>query len=124
MGVVIAGRPVSRHLDDGWTLEITRLCTDGSKNVCSFLYSAAWRAARDLGYRHMITYILQSEPGTSLEASGWHLMDADCGGLNWSGCRKREHPDAEKKKRYEVWTKEYHKGEVVPRIEEAVNLDS
>ncbi len=46
VGTVIVGRPVSRHLDDGWTLEVSRLCTDGTRNACSMLYAAAWRAAR------------------------------------------------------------------------------
>ena len=50
VGVAIVGRPVSRYLDDGWTLEVNRLCTNGYRNACSFLYSAAWRAARNLGY--------------------------------------------------------------------------
>src|SRR5690554_4973935 len=70
VGVVIVGRPVARMLDNGLTLEVTRLCSDGTKNVCSFLYSAAWRAARAMGYKKMITYILQSESGASLKASG------------------------------------------------------
>ena len=46
VGVAIVGRPVSRFLDDGWTLEVNRLCTDGTHNACSMLYAAAWRAAR------------------------------------------------------------------------------
>lgn len=50
VGVAIVGRPVSRHLDDGWTLEVNRLCTDGTRNACSMLYAAAWRAARAMGY--------------------------------------------------------------------------
>lgn len=45
VGVAIVGRPVARHLDDGWTLEVNRLCTDGTRNACSMLYAAAWRAA-------------------------------------------------------------------------------
>lgn len=49
VGVAIVGRPVSRHLDDGWTLEVNRLCTDGTHNACSMLYAAAWRAARAMG---------------------------------------------------------------------------
>ena len=59
VGVAIVGRPVSRYLDDGQTLEVNRLCTDGTKNACSMLYAAAWRAARAMGYRKMITYILE-----------------------------------------------------------------
>lgn len=57
VGVVIVGRPVSRHLDDGWTLEVNRLCSDGTRNVCSMLYAAAWRAARAMGYKRLVTYI-------------------------------------------------------------------
>lgn len=55
VGVAIIGRPVSRHLDDGWTLEVNRLCTDGSRNACSMLYAAAWRAARAMGYKRLVT---------------------------------------------------------------------
>jgi len=65
-GVIMVSRPVARSLDDGWTLEVIRCCTDGTKNAPSLLYSAAWRAARTLGYCRMVTYTLASEPGTSL----------------------------------------------------------
>ena len=51
VGVIIAGRPVSRYLDDGFTLEVTRLCTNGAKNACSFLYGSAARAAAAMGYK-------------------------------------------------------------------------
>ena len=37
IGVIVAGRPVGRFQDDGETIEITRLCTDGTKNACSIL---------------------------------------------------------------------------------------
>ena len=50
VGVAIVGRPVARYLDDGWTLEVNRCCTDGTRNACSMLYAAAWRAARAMGY--------------------------------------------------------------------------
>jgi L-amino acid N-acyltransferase YncA len=73
-GVISVGRPVSRNLDDGWTLEVSRLATDGAKNACSKLYAAAWRAARALGYRKLITYILESEKGTTLKAAGWRYV--------------------------------------------------
>jgi hypothetical protein len=82
-GVVIVGRPVSRHLDDGWTAEVTRCCTDGIKNGCSMLYGAAWRACRALGYKRLITYTLQDEKGVSLRASGWKLI-GEAGGGSWS----------------------------------------
>ena len=70
-GVAIVGRPVSRYLDDGKTLEVNRLCTDGTKNACSFLYAAAARAARAMGYQRIITYTLDTEGGASLRAAGW-----------------------------------------------------
>lgn len=62
-GVACIGRPVARRLDDGWTLEVNRVATDGYKNACSALYGAAWRATRALGYRKLITYTLAEEGG-------------------------------------------------------------
>lgn len=94
VGVAIVGRPVSRMRDDGATLEVTRLCTDGTKNACSFLYGAAARAAFALGYRRIGTYILSTEDGASLRASGWRLL-GERGGGSWSrGARPRsdKHP--------------------------------
>ncbi len=70
-GVVLVGRPVSRHLDDGMTLEINRVCTDGYKNAGSFLIAAAWKAAQAIGYQRLITYTLPVEGGASLRAVGW-----------------------------------------------------
>lgn len=87
VGVIVVGRPSSRFLDkaygDGFCVEVTRLCTDGTRNCCSFLYSAAWRVAKNLGYRRMITYILASESGTSLVASGWKML-YQTPGKSWS----------------------------------------
>jgi hypothetical protein len=83
IGVVVVGRPNGRKQQDGFTLEVTRLCTDGTKNACSMLYSASWRAAKALGYRKLITYILSTEPGTSLRAAGWTLI-GERGGGSWS----------------------------------------
>ena len=70
-GVCMVGRPVSRFMDDGLTLEVNRCCTDGTRNACTMLYGAATRAAKALGYKRLVTYTLQSEPGTSLRASNW-----------------------------------------------------
>ena len=86
VGVVIVGRPVSRYLDDGLTLEVNRLCTTGEKNACSMLYAAAARAAKAMGYRKIITYTLDNEPGTSLRAAGWTCM-GQAGGKRWTGKR-------------------------------------
>jgi len=83
VGVVIVGRPVSRHRDDGRTLEVTRLCTDGHPNACSFFYGAAARAAFALGFDRIGTYIRADEPGTSLNAAGWRLI-GETPGRSWS----------------------------------------
>lgn len=94
VGVITIGRPVARHLDDGQTLEVTRCCTDGTKNACSMLYSAAWRAAKSLGYSRLITYTLNTESGASLKASNWKLI-GERGGGSWnvpSRFRVDKHP--------------------------------
>jgi hypothetical protein len=70
-GVAMVGRPVARVLDDGWTLEVNRVATDGCENACSALYGAAKRIANALGYTKLVTYIREDEPGTSLRAVGW-----------------------------------------------------
>ena len=79
-GVVMVGRPLARHTDDGMTLEVLRCCTDGVKNGCSFLYAAAWRAARAMGYRRIITFTLPEEGGASLRATGWRELYKTKGG--------------------------------------------
>lgn len=73
-GVAIVGRPVSRLRDNGVTAEVTRLCTDGTKDACSFLYGASARAALALGFKSVGTYILATEPGTSLTAANWRFV--------------------------------------------------
>lgn len=87
--VAICGRPVSRHLDNGYTLEINRLCTDGTYNACSKLYSACKRIAKEMGYDKIITYILKSENGASLKASGF-TCEGEAGGKMWTGGRCRD----------------------------------
>ena len=101
-GVAICGRPVSRFLDDGYTLEVNRLCRDGTKNACSFLYGAAARAAKVLGYHRIVTYILDTESGVSLRASGWQCAGL-AGGREWTGRRRPSEPlyPAQMKYRYE-----------------------
>lgn len=82
-GVAIVSRPVSRMLDNGWTLEVSRCCTDGIRNGCSILYRTAWRAARAMGYRRLITYTLPEEGGSSLKGAGFRLL-GERGGGSWS----------------------------------------
>lgn len=83
VGIVIVGRPVARMRDDGLTAEVTRLCTDGTRNACSFLYGKAARAAFALGFLRIGTYTLPDEGGASLRAAGWHLI-GERGGGEWS----------------------------------------
>ena len=113
VGVAIVGRPLARYLDNGETLEVLRLCTIGQHNACSILYGRCARIAKEMGYRKIITYILESEMGTSLKASGWVCEKEDAGGGSWSapsrprelveltlfGDDKPKYP-IEKKKRY------------------------
>lgn len=98
VGVAVVGRPPARHQQDGLTACVTRLCTDGTRNACSKLYSACWRIAREMGYRRLITYILKSEPGTSLRAAGWRMV-GERGGGPWSRSsrpRVDTHPEQKK----------------------------
>lgn len=83
-GVAVIGRPVSRMLDNGWSAEVTRVCTLGEKNAPSMLYAAAWRAARALGYRRLLTYTLVREPGTSLRAAGWREVGRTEDARGWN----------------------------------------
>lgn len=87
-GVAVCGRPVSRHYDDGLTCEINRLCTDGTRNACSMLYGASCRVAKAMGYKKVITYILESENGASLKASNF-ACEGIAGGTHWTGERNR-----------------------------------
>ena len=88
-GVAIAGRPIARKLDDGLTIEIRRVCTDGTRNACSMLYGACCRAARAMGYKRVVTYTLVSEPGASLKASGFQSSGEAGGG--YPGIRPPAH---------------------------------
>jgi hypothetical protein len=95
VGVCMVGRPVARMLDKrGDTVEVTRMCTNGTPNACSQLYNAARKAARALHYKHLVTYIMADEPGTSLKAANWERKH-DTPGRSWNFvCRPREddHP--------------------------------
>ena len=93
VGVAMVGRPVSRFLDDGWTLEVNRTATDGTRNANSKLYGAAWRVARNLGYLKLITYTLKEESGSSLRGAGWKCLgEAGSARGSWS-CKSRPRVD-------------------------------
>lgn len=102
VGIAICGRPVARGSDDGLTLEVARLCTDGTPNACSKLYGACARVAKEMGYEKIQTYILESEPGISLKASGW-VMEATTAGGQWKrtdGITNRTDQPTEPKQRW------------------------
>ena len=93
-GVASVGRPVARMLDDGWTLEVNRVATDGVRNGCSLLYGACRRIAWTMGYRKIVTYTLPEEGGASLRAAGW-ACDGASGGGEWTRA-SRERDRAER----------------------------
>jgi len=102
VGVAICGRPVSRNLDNGTTLEINRICTVGIKNAVSKLCSYVIKYAKLKGYKKVITYTFMSENGSSLKASNFILEKENAGGLSWNTKldKKRKHTSKELKKRW------------------------
>lgn len=104
-GVAIVGRPSARLLQDGYTAEVTRTATDGAENANSCLYGAAWRAARALGYRRLITYTQAGETGTSLRAAGWRVHAQRPPRKGWDGAsrpRVDTHPTGIQRTLWEV----------------------
>ena len=73
VGAAVVGRPVGRKTDQYLIAEVTRLVTNGHKNTCSFLYSAAARIAKEMGFEKIQTFVLMEEDGTSLRAAGWEF---------------------------------------------------
>lgn len=103
VGVAIVGRPVARGCDPYYTAEVTRLCTNGEKNACSFLYAASARVCKEMGFTKIQTYILDSEPGVTLTAAGWE-HEADTPGGDWNqsaaykGKRRTDQPQCAKQR--------------------------
>jgi hypothetical protein len=105
VGVAIVGRPASRHLDDGLTAEVTRLCSTGERNVCSFLYGAARRVWQTMGGLKVVTFTLASESGASLHAAGMDDVARVGGERTWSRSGRPRAEDAitrEPKTRWEA----------------------
>ena len=84
VAVGVAGRPVARHLDDGTTVEVTRVASSGYDNATSYLYAALRRAAFALGYTRVVTYTEESEPGSSLRAAGYRVVATRHARRGWS----------------------------------------
>lgn len=99
IGVCVVGRPVARNTSQYMVAEVTRLCTDGSKNACSFLYGAAARIAKEMGFESIQTFTLPEEGGVSLVASGWEMVAISAGG-DWNSSshknRRTDQPQGEK----------------------------
>ena len=118
-GVAIVGRPVARLAGSPVEVaEVTRLCTDGTPNACSALYGACARVAREMGFARIQTYILDSENGASLRASGW-INEGTAGGGQWQhtdGRPRRTDQPTETKQR---WTRTFRaiESRVVPPFE-------
>lgn len=91
-------------IDNGETLEICRVCTDGTYNTCSMLYGACVRVGRAMGYKRIITYTLESEHGSSVKAANFKY-DGIAGGIVWSGKRRNDALPAEMKKRWVFYCK-------------------
>lgn len=89
-GVATCGRPVARMTNQLEVLEVTRLCTDGTPHSCSCLYAACARAGKAIGYLKIQTFILETEPGTSLKAAGWECESHTAGGGAWNHSRDNE----------------------------------
>lgn len=107
VGACSVGRPVARELNPYTVAEVTRLVTDGTRNACSILYAASARACAAMGFRRIQTYILDSEPGTSLKAAGWRLDGVTAGGdwnhsAAYSGKRRTDQPQGPKQR----WVKD------------------
>ena len=103
VGVAVAGRPSSRMLQDGLTVEITRVCTTGELNACSFAYGALRRAASALGYRRVVTYTRADELGTSPRAAGFRDDGLAGGGDASRPSRLRNASEDPSPKRRWVW---------------------
>ena len=85
IGVAIVGRPVARNLDNGFNLEVLRVCIkDGSpKGANSKLYARCRAIGQMMGYKKIITYTLKSESQTTMKALG-AVMESEVKAHQWS----------------------------------------
>lgn len=104
--VIIVGRPVARNLDKDNNLEILRICTLPwvRKNSISHLLSVVIKITKLLGYNKLVTYILDSENGSSLQASGFTMVSVCKNAKDWTNRPNRVNQEIYfmAKKRYEL----------------------
>jgi hypothetical protein len=108
VGAAIVGRPVARGCNPYTVAEVTRLVTDGTPDACSLLYGATARIAREMGFVKIQTYILDSEHGTSLKATGWQYVANTAGGdwnhsVTYKGKRRTDQPQCPKQRWEKTW---------------------
>lgn len=116
VGVAIVGRPVSRHFDNGLTVEVTRVAADGTTNACSALYAAAWRTARSAGYRRAITYTQDGESGASLRAAGWRKVADLPARPGWDAPRRPRHTLGTENVARALWEITTHNAPPLPEL--------
>ena len=107
VGIATVGRPVARGCNPYLTAEVTRLCTTGAKNACSFLYAVCSRICKEMGFTKIQTYILEAEPGITLKAAGWKYEESTAGGdwnhsAKYAGRRRTDQPQQPKQR----WAKD------------------
>lgn len=83
VGAAVVSFPRAAAYQDGRTVELVRVVTNGERNANSKLYGAACRMAAAGGYRSAITYTLESESGSSLLAAGF-VAEATLPERDWS----------------------------------------
>jgi len=101
-GCAIASRPIARLSNQKFTLEVTRVATDGTRNACSMLLGAITRAARAMGYARVQTTTLSHESGSSLRAIGWNSCALNQDGSGWDS-RKGRIVDCKDQKKVRWW---------------------
>jgi hypothetical protein len=102
VGVALVGLPIARKANNGWTAEVIRVASDGTRNACSFLYARAKRATQALGCRRVLTKTLPYESGASLRAvAAKELGIARAQQWDRANRRRRRRP-AEPKLRWEL----------------------
>lgn len=93
VGVAIVGRPIAPALQDGRTIEVTRVATPGLRadrrcwGAMSMLLRSVWQAAWALGVRRGVSYTRSDESGRGYEAAGWVAV-ATTRPEEWTGGNK------------------------------------
>jgi hypothetical protein len=111
VAVIVVGRPVGRHADDGTELSITRFCRrdDRPANTGSWLIARVRNWVRLEGYQTLSAHAgVAGNHGTVYEAAGFDLVaEADVDSSTWGQLREDRETFGEysrKKWEYELQT--------------------